>query len=121
MQHLPLEIIQMIVNKCDFLSKIKLSRINRYFNENTQIHDLIMKSHIYHHNFTDEILQQIKFRNLKILYACNIFTQKGISKLNLLELRVYNNKKIKDVTFMKNLKVLDVVVIVGLIKKAFMV
>ena len=109
MEDLPYEILLMVIESCNFLTKIRLSCINKFFYENVQIHDLMNISKKYLFELNDQILKQKKFKNLKRLDARRDYdiNQNGIDGLNLIELNVQDNEKIYNVTFMKNLKILN--------------
>ena len=97
METLPYEIILEIIDKCDFLSAIRLSCVNILFYKKIQIFDLLNIPQKYHFKINDEILRQKKFVNLKKLNAQYYISQNVISKLNLVELNACNNRKIKKV------------------------
>ena len=107
MEELPKEILYIIVDSCDFLSKIRLSSINIYFHKMVMIDDLMNIPEQIIYNINDDVLQQSKYNFLKKLNANNQVTQTGISRFNLTELDAYNNKNINDLSFMKNLKKLN--------------
>ena len=60
MNKLPYEIMLIIVDKCNFLSKIRLTSINKKFNKRVYIYDLINVPIIYILRLDDEILKQKK-------------------------------------------------------------
>ena len=122
----PIELWVVILEFCEFKTKIKLIQSCQYFNYNLYIYDLINIDNKYLELLKNSILQQYKFRfvvklnakysskitnvsfmkNLKELNAEGYYgiNQKSIEGLDLVKLDVSYNSKITNVSFMKNLK-----------------
>lgn len=108
---------------CDFLTKIRFSSTNVRYHKIVEIDDLMYVSNDILTKLNDKILQQPNLRNLKYLDARGIYdtyntdinaydfysniSQEGINGLNLIHLNTSNNKKINNVSHMKNLKILN--------------
>ena len=84
MYQLPLDIWKLVFDLLDFESKIKLILTCRYFRNNLYIVDLYNIEDKYLDKLTTTILKYYLFQNVSSLKA--------------------NNNKIKDISFMKNLK-----------------
>src|SRR5271154_4878627 len=118
----PLDIWYVIFQHLDLLSKLRLISVCSAFNRSFFITDMYDVADIYKDRLTKQILKQRKFERIISLdiHLCNInnisflinlkklntynIDQEGIKGLNLIELYAGCNEKIKDVSFMTNLK-----------------
>lgn len=82
MEYLPCEIILLIMDECDFLSKIRLNGINQFFNEIIQILDLMNIPKVFSTKLNNEILEQRKFKILKFTGLSNYLLCKNLKSLN---------------------------------------
>ena len=101
---LPREILFIIIEFCDPLSRLRFTGVDKIFYNCFEIHDLMNIPEMYLMKLTDEILQQARLKNLKKLRVNKRITQKGILNFNLIELNISNNENIYDVAFMDKLK-----------------
>jgi len=92
---LPLEILEMIFKYSDFITQLRLTECNKDFHYILKIKD-IPKGISW--KLTDSILQQEKYKNLKILDASHNegITNKGIKHMNLHTLDAFRNENITD-------------------------
>src|SRR5271154_3945225 len=120
----PLDIWHVIFQHSDLLSQLRLISVCSAFNRSFFITDMYNILDIYKDRLTEQILKQKKFKRIISLdIMCNInnisfltnlkklntysINQEGINGLDLIELYADRNEKIKDVSFMTNLKELD--------------
>ena len=85
-EYICLDIWKIIFEYCDFISKIRLSQVCTLFYKNLHITDFCNIEYKYKNKLTDDILKNYK---------------------NIIKLNVGYNSKIKDVSWMSNLKELD--------------
>ena len=124
---LPVEIYQLILSKADFLTQIRLRRVNKRFHVKLEIHDFNHIEDKYRNKLTDKILRS--YPSVTKLFAahnreiCNInhltklqilnatgscgVTDATITNLNLIELIAWDNTKITNVNHMTRLEILD--------------
>src|SRR5271163_1618580 len=118
----PLDIWYVIFQHLDLLSKLRLISVCSAFNHSFFIANMYDVADIYKSGLTKQILKQRKFERIISLdiHLCNInnisfltnleklntysINQEGINGLDLIELYADRNEKIKDVSFMTNLK-----------------
>ena len=96
---LPLEIWQKIHDNLDFKSKCLMSLSCGLFRNGLMIYDLFDIDEKYLKRLNDEVLKYPMFERVKRLNANyeTVITQEGIAGLDLYELNVWGNKKIKSV------------------------
>lgn len=120
---LPIEIIQHVTNFCDLRNTLNIMMTCQKYNQHLYIYSIDKKNSYF---INDDILCQNKFRflreihvgpfvkqigflkNLKkvIIDQKSIIGQDSMQDLDLIELKIFNNKNIKHVAHMKNLKIL---------------
>jgi DNA-directed RNA polymerase subunit M/transcription elongation factor TFIIS len=122
---IPIEIFQLILDRSNFLTQIRLRQVDRSFYAKLHIHNFYHIDSKYLNLLTDEIL--IKHSHITKLYVSSnkkittishmtkltklfatycIIDDEQISKLNLTELCATNNSKITNVNHMTNLVIL---------------
>ena len=107
MDKLPLDILKIIFEFLDFKSKIKLISTCTYMRQNLHIIDLYDIEIEYSEKLITKIFKYNIFKNVLYIVGKYGIGQNFIKTLNLYELDVNDNKKIRDISFMKNLKKLN--------------
>ena len=130
-----IDVWQEIMNYCDLPIQIRLNTICKLFHNNLYITELDVDpstdgKHEYWSKFDASILEQRKFRNLTKLFAsdnntmkfmptlnklrtldasikCNI-SKMTMTQLNLIELNIFNNNKMYNISHMTKLKKLNI-------------
>ena len=137
---LPIDIVHIIFEESNFIIKLRLLEVCKYFSETLSITDLSNIKFNHSYKLNENILRQKKYlqitnldvlnsrisdisyltnlKYLRCLSSYNLINQKSIQNLNLITLIANNNSNITDISHMTNLQNLSAEGCCGIMQKS---